>query len=165
MTVQIKKNYASTVYINTPETRWALFTYSPNGDLFLSSDWGTYTHRWRGFGDNFEQFLKGLDVEYFVGKLSIPDANQNRTHSKQKEILAILFGHFIEALKNQPVEIISRQELDSSIIEKASKWDKLDVKIAKCYFDENGEELSEEEAENIDLGTIGEKAAAAFGYL
>jgi hypothetical protein len=104
MTIEIKKNIASTVYINTPETSWALFMYNEVGDLFLSSDWGSYTHRWRGFGkDTFEHFLKGLEIEYFVRKLSIPDANQQRTHSKQKEILTLLVGHFIQALKdNEP---------------------------------------------------------------
>jgi hypothetical protein len=39
---------------------------------------------------------------------------------------------------------------------KAEKWDKLSDKIAKCYVDENGDELTEEEAEDIDLGTIEE---------
>jgi uncharacterized protein YdcH (DUF465 family) len=48
---------------------------------------------------------------------------------------------------------------------KSDKWNELDEKIARCYVDENGEELSEEEVENIDLGTIGEIAAGAFGYL
>jgi hypothetical protein len=101
MQIEITKNIASTIYIHTPETSWALFMYSPTGDLFLSSDWGSYTHRWKGFGDNFEHFLKGLSVEYFVDKLSKPDVNQHKPHSKQKEILTLLVGHFIEALKNQ----------------------------------------------------------------
>jgi len=48
---------------------------------------------------------------------------------------------------------------------KAEKWDKLSDKIAKCYVDKNGDELTEEEAEDIDLGTIGEIAASAFGWL
>ena len=48
---------------------------------------------------------------------------------------------------------------------KSAKWDKIGEKIAKCYVDENGDELSEEESEEIDLGTIGEIAASAFGWL
>ena len=48
---------------------------------------------------------------------------------------------------------------------KAEKWDKLESKISKCYVDENGDELSEEDSEDIDLGTIGEIAASAFGWL
>ena len=48
---------------------------------------------------------------------------------------------------------------------KSDKWDKLSEKIAKCYVDENGDELSEEDSEDIDLGTIGEIAASAFGWL
>lgn len=48
---------------------------------------------------------------------------------------------------------------------KADKWDKLADKIAKCYVDENGDELSEEDSENIDLCTIGEISASAFGWL
>jgi hypothetical protein len=104
MKTGFKKNTASTFYIDTPETSWAVFTYSSNGDLVLASDWGTYTCRWRAFGDDFEQFLTGLTSEYFVGKLSIPDANQQKTHSKQKEILTILVDNFMEALRNQKPE-------------------------------------------------------------
>ena len=48
---------------------------------------------------------------------------------------------------------------------KADKWDKLDAKIAKCYIDDNGNELSEEDSEDIDLGTIGEIASSAFGWI
>ena len=80
------------------------------------------------------------------------------------------------------VKQIPRKEVDSDAIDatsattsieklinkykiKSDKWDKLDAKIAKCYVDENGDELSEEEYENIDLCTIGEIAASAFGWL
>jgi len=52
-----------------------------------------------------------------------------------------------------------------SFKKKAEKWDKLSGKISECYVDENGDELSEEDSENIDLGTIGEIAASAFGWL
>lgn len=100
-TIEIQRNIGTTIYINTPETSWALFVITANGDLFLSSDWGSYTHRWRGFGDDFERFLTGLDVEYFVGKLSKPDVNQNRPHAKQIAVLTLLVNHFIEALKNE----------------------------------------------------------------
>lgn len=164
MTIEIKKNIASSVYINTPETSWALFWFSTDGDLLLQSDWGTYTHRWRGFGDDFEKFLKGLDVEYFVGKLSKQDVNQTRTHEKQKQILRLLFVHFIAALETQEPEK-PNLEIKQEIISKANKWDELKEKIGRCYFDEDGEELSEEESENIDLGTIGEIAAMKLGYL
>ena len=59
----------------------------------------------------------------------------------------------------------SIEQLISSYKIKAEKWDKLSEKIAKCYVDENGDELSEEDLEGIDLGTIGEIAASAFGWL
>jgi hypothetical protein len=48
---------------------------------------------------------------------------------------------------------------------RVKKWEDLGEKIARCYFDENGDDLSEEESENIDLGTIGEIAASAYGWL
>ena len=48
---------------------------------------------------------------------------------------------------------------------KSAKWEQLGEEIAKCYVDENGDELSEEESEEIDLGTIGEITASAFGWL
>lgn len=49
---------------------------------------------------------------------------------------------------------------------KAEKWDKLDEAIGKCYpdYDEEGNEI-QTEIEDADLGTIGEIAAKAFGYL
>ena len=53
------------------------------------------------------------------------------------------------------------------VMQKAAKWDALEEKIGKCYFKYN--DLTQEDEENddpdIDLGTIGEIAAAAFGYL
>ena len=53
----------------------------------------------------------------------------------------------------------------AALKEKADKWDKLEKEIEKCYLNDAGEELSEEESENIDLATIGELAATAFGWL
>ena len=64
-----------------------------------------------------------------------------------------------------PSATTSIEQLISSYKIKAEKWDKLSEKIAKCYVDENGDELSEEDSEDIDLGTIGEIAARAFGWL
>lgn len=49
---------------------------------------------------------------------------------------------------------------------KADKWDALDEKISKCYGEENEEgEWVDNEDDNTDLGTIGEIAARAFGFL
>jgi hypothetical protein len=50
---------------------------------------------------------------------------------------------------------------------KAEKWDKLSEEIAKCYptdYDNEGNELGTEYPD-ADLGTIGELAAIAFGWL
>ena len=49
---------------------------------------------------------------------------------------------------------------------KAEKWDALGAKIEKCYCNSSGE-YDEENAEikDADLGTIGEMAACAFGWL
>lgn len=60
------------------------------------------------------------------------------------------------------IEKLFNEELSKHKM-KSEKWDKLGEKIAKCYVDENGDELSE--AEDIDLGTIGEISASAFGWL
>ncbi|MFV5696666.1 hypothetical protein ACM55G_14650 [Flavobacterium sp. LB3P122] len=155
MTIEIKKNIASTVFIHTPETSWALFWFTPKGDLVLQSDWGTYTHNWRSFGGDFEKFLKSLDVEYFVGKLSTQYVNQTRTHEKQKEILRLLFVHFKAVLETQEPEKPSL-ELKQEIISKSNKWDELHEKIGKVYYDENFQG---------DLTDIGEIAALKLGYL
>lgn len=49
------------------------------------------------------------------------------------------------------------------VLNKAEKWDALDDKISKFYFDEEGNELGD--SEGGDLLDIGESAASAFGYL
>lgn len=49
---------------------------------------------------------------------------------------------------------------------KADKWDALSNEIAKCYCNEDGEyDEDNPEIEDADLGTIGEIAASAFGWL
>ena len=49
--------------------------------------------------------------------------------------------------------------------DKAAKWDALDEKISKFYNNEEGEYDEENPEADGDLGTIGEIAATAFGYL
>ena len=49
------------------------------------------------------------------------------------------------------------------IKEKAAKWDELEKQISACYFDADGNELSDDEGG--DLYTIGEIAASAFGWI
>lgn len=48
---------------------------------------------------------------------------------------------------------------------KAEKWDALEEKIAEIYGHENNGEWVENEDDGADLGTIGEIAASAFGFL
>jgi hypothetical protein len=60
---------------------------------------------------------------------------------------------------------VAKDFTDELNLEKAKKWDLLDDMIGKCYFDEDGNELSEDESQEIDLSTIGEIAANQFGYL
>lgn len=49
--------------------------------------------------------------------------------------------------------------------EKAAKWDALDAAIGNCYFDREGKPSREESDRSVDLGTIGEIAINALGYL
>jgi hypothetical protein len=47
---------------------------------------------------------------------------------------------------------------------KAEQWDDLEKEIGQCYeYDDDGEPLFDED--EVDLTTIGEIAATAFGYL
>ncbi|MGN6435965.1 MAG: hypothetical protein ACTHMM_05500 [Agriterribacter sp.] len=51
---------------------------------------------------------------------------------------------------------------------KAEKWDALRNEIAACYVkpdESNPDEFVENDDPNVDLGTIGEIAASAFGWL
>ena len=68
-------------------------------------------------------------------------------------------GNVVEDLKQIAIDYADQFKV------KSEKWDKLSDKIEKCYVDEEGEELSDEESEGIDLGTIGEIAATAFGWI
>jgi hypothetical protein len=54
-------------------------------------------------------------------------------------------------------------DAEAENIDKARKWDALGAEISKCYVDDDGEELPEDEGG--DLGDIGEMAASAFGFL
>jgi len=83
-----------------------------------------------------------------------------------------VLSFLLEKSKEQNYEPLDINKVEEWIEEyikplktKAQKWDKLGEKIAKCYVDENGDELSEDEAEDIDLRTIGEISASAFGWL
>jgi hypothetical protein len=68
----------------------------------------------------------------------------------------------LKSFKTQAEEMLKEERRD---INKSKKWDELGDEIASCYVDENGDELSDEESEEIDLGTIGEIAATAFGWI
>lgn len=72
-------------------------------------------------------------------------------------------GYDNQGLANT-IEQLFNEQL-SKYQHKALKWDELHDKIAKYYVDEDGEELSEEDSEDIDLCTIGEISANAFGFL
>lgn len=67
---------------------------------------------------------------------------------------------------NNNIELVYwLEEVNEKIEEKANNWDKLGKQIERCYLDEDGNELSEEDSEFIDLGTIGELAAIAYKWL
>ena len=50
-----------------------------------------------------------------------------------------------------------------TVINRANKWDDLDEKVGKYYFDEDGNELPDDKGG--DLCDIGEAAAMALGYM
>lgn len=99
MTIEIEKDNASTVFINTQETSWATFCYTKKGDLFLNSDWGNYFYSWRSFGNDFEKFLKGLEIGYLFSKMA-SSFTQYRVEDKRAEILIKLLELFQTALNN-----------------------------------------------------------------
>lgn len=80
-------------------------------------------------------------------------------NTKGYENLKEILGNELGSLIYQAVEESKKDK------EKVKKWDELSDKIEKCYVDENGDELPEDDSENIDLCTIGEISAAAFGWL
>ena len=98
MTIEIEKNTASTVFINSEETSFATFCYTKKGDLFLNSDWGNYFYSWRSFGDDFEKFLSGLELGYLTQKMA-SGITQYPVEGKRLDVLIKLLGLFILTLK------------------------------------------------------------------
>lgn len=103
MTLEFKKNTASTVFINTNETSFATFCYTEKGDLFLNSDWGNYFYSWRAFENDFEKFLKNLEIGYFFTKMA-SSFTQYPVVDRRADVLKRLLELFQEALKSQPAD-------------------------------------------------------------
>lgn len=133
MTIQIEKNSASTVHIDTPETSWATFYYSKKGDLFLNSDWGNYFYSWRSFGEDFEKFLKGLEIGYLYSKMA-SSFSQFPVEGRRAEVLESLLLIFTKALQEDQVT-----ECKNAMGEDFEHW-------ANSFFEtkqENGSKTSE----------------------
>lgn len=90
---------------------------------------------WAEFNDKFAEYQTGGDLN--LVQLYIDDKGTDTRGQKAREL----------------------EELRA----KAEKWDALDMKIAKYYVDENGDELPDDPGG--DLTDIGEAAAHAFGWL
>lgn len=59
----------------------------------------------------------------------------------------------------------SQKQIDE-FRKKAAKWDALEKQISKCYLNSKGEyDEKNPEIKDADICTIGEMAAAAFGWL
>lgn len=108
MTIEIEKNNASTVFIKTEETSWATFWYNDKGDLFLNSDWGNYFYSWRSFGDDFEKFLKGLELGYLYGKMA-SSFTQYPVEGRRSDVLKKLLGLFLISLNKQQEETLKKE--------------------------------------------------------
>lgn len=94
METRISESATRTVTIVHSKWSYAIFCFTPEGSLFIDSDWGFYGHRWRGFGDmTFVEFLISLDQDYFIKKLEINHFQETgkKIASKRKEALGELF--------------------------------------------------------------------------
>ena len=94
---------AKTIHIDHPEASYGIFCFNNQGDLFLNSDYGFFGFAWRSYGDNFQEFLAGLNADYMVGKFEINFAEVSGKRKMQpfrKEKLLLLCAEFIKELKN-----------------------------------------------------------------
>jgi len=97
MDLRIFESITRTVTVIHPEKSFAIFSFTPEGSLFIDSDWGFYGHRWRGWGEEtFVNFLLQISEDYFVKKLEINYFNEtgNKLVESRKQALAILFSEF-----------------------------------------------------------------------
>src|SRR5260221_503321 len=49
-----------------------------DGMFSAFTDWGNFSYVWRHYGENFKDFLIGLDVSYFSGKIELGVAYQGK---------------------------------------------------------------------------------------
>lgn len=98
-------------------------------------------------------------VKEFIGK------NIQYTNKEIKKMLANEVGANFSILEIAEIKNTILTEIVNSLIVTAQKYNELEDKIAKCYVNDNGDMLSDEESEHIDLGTIGEISASHFGWL
>ncbi len=93
---------AEAIWLNHPEARYAVFAWTDTGDLFLTSDYGIYSHSWPSFNGPFKKFLRECNAEYIVDKFENNYRNgcrktMDKTH-KQK--VTLLVHELLNHLKN-----------------------------------------------------------------
>lgn len=120
MELNINKNTASTVYINTAATSFATFCYTAKGDLFLRSDWGNFYYSWGAFGNYFEGFLSELEPQYLYNKLL--NVREERLTKKQKDVLLTLCDLFITALRENMQSEISEIVLKAQFLDECQDF-------------------------------------------
>jgi len=101
MEITFIKDSAETIYINHPNASYGIFCFNTKGDLFVNSDYGSYSYAWRSFKNDFKEFLSNINSDYMIGKFEINlRAMTNKGIPKYwKENLKILCDSFIDFLK------------------------------------------------------------------
>lgn len=108
--------------------------------------------------------LQTLDV--LVKSIEKWNASPFAVLPSPEEAVSAVFQEYSQALESAKAFLQSEAvKTHEAMIRKAEKWDQLEDKIAEFYptYDDDGEEIPAKR--NGDLGTIGEAAATAFGYL
>lgn len=102
-TYKVRQDNAETIYINDVQHSYGIFCFNSGGDLFLNSDWGSYSYAWRAYGDDFRKFLAGTNADYIVGKFETNylEVTGKKMPKHRKENVTVLVTNFISVLQNK----------------------------------------------------------------
>ncbi|AFD05989.1 hypothetical protein [Solitalea canadensis] len=101
--MSVEKQKAESYYVSHPNHSFSVFFINEIGDLFITGDWGDYSYTWRRYGNDFKEFLTGLNEEYFCSKISINYNNQHLKSPSKSKLKSVwqLFALLQEELRKE----------------------------------------------------------------
>jgi len=91
-------------------------TYTNDGMLSGVTDFGNFSHAWRAFGDDFEDFLLDISPDYLAGKLESDllyfGMTTRKAQAVSDRLARIILPPLKEAILQSRKEALSPQEME-----------------------------------------------------